>query len=71
MTQQQVVSKEAKVESTTQTESEQATQGKGDYTKYFYRNIDRLWDAVMQLQEENSRLKKQMKNASVVLNGGQ
>jgi hypothetical protein len=70
MTQQQVVIKEAKVESTTQTESEQVPEKKGDYTKYFYRNIDRLWDAVMQLQEENSRLKQQMKNASVVLNGG-
>jgi RNAse (barnase) inhibitor barstar len=71
MTNKQVVEKKAIAESTTQTESEQVPQQKGDYTKYFYRNIDRLWDAVMQLQEENSRLKQQMKNASVVLNGDQ
>jgi RNAse (barnase) inhibitor barstar len=70
MTNKQVVEKKAIVESTPQTESEQVPQQKGDYTKYFYRNIDRLWDAVMQLQEENSRLKSQLKNASVVLNGG-
>jgi len=70
MTQQQVVSKEAKVESTSPTESGNTEPKKGDYTKYFYRNIDRLWDAVMQLQEENSRLKQQMKNTSVVMNGG-
>ena len=43
---------------------------KDDYTKYFYKNIDRLWNAIMQLQEENSKLRQQMKNASVVLNGG-
>jgi RNAse (barnase) inhibitor barstar len=70
MTNKQEVITEAKVESTSQTESENVDTRKGDYTKYFYRNIDRLWDAVMQLQEENSRLKQQMKNASVVLNGG-
>jgi RNAse (barnase) inhibitor barstar len=70
MTNKQEVIKEAKVKETSQTESENVDTRKGDYTKYFYRNIDRLWDAVMQLQEENSRLKQQMKNASVVLNGG-
>lgn len=70
MTNKQVVEKKAIVESTSQAELGNTEPKKGDYTKYFYRNIDRLWDAVMQLQEENSRLKQQMKNASVVLNGG-
>jgi len=40
---------------------------KGDYTKYFYRNIDRLWEAVQQLQEENSRLKTAIYKAHLVI----
>lgn len=70
MTNKQDTDVKAIAQATSQTESDNQAAGKGDYTKYFYRNIDRLWDAVMQLQEENSRLKQQMKNASVVLNGG-
>lgn len=41
-----------------------ATQVRGDYTRYFYQNIDRLWDAVEQLQHENNRLKGVLKETS-------
>jgi DNA repair protein RadC len=41
-----------------------ATQQKGDYTRYYYQNIDRLWDAVEQLQHENNRLKGVLKETS-------
>jgi len=47
-----------------------ATSKKGDYTKYFYQNIDRLWEAVKSLQKENDRLVAQLKQASVAMNGG-
>lgn len=71
MTNKQENEKKAIAQATSQPESDNVDTRKGDYTKFFYRNIERLWDAVMQLQEENSRLKTQLKNASVVLNGGQ
>jgi len=70
MTQQQVVSKEAKVESTNPTESGNTEPKKGDYTKFFYRNIERLWDAVESLQRENDRLEAQLRKARVVFQEG-
>jgi hypothetical protein len=71
MTNTQVVNKEAKIESTNSAVSEQAPDKKGDYTKYFYKNIERLWDAVESLQRENDTLESKLKNASAVLNGGE
>jgi hypothetical protein len=70
MTKKQVVEKKAIAESTTSAVSEQATQQKGDYTKYFYRNIDRLWDAVESLQRENDVLTKKLQKVQVVFPEG-
>ena len=46
---------------TAQAEPENSKGYNGDYTGYFYKNIDRLWDAIMHLQEENRQLKAQVK----------
>jgi hypothetical protein len=70
MTQKTIVEKKAEVQETSAPVVAQEPQKKGDYTKFFYRNIERLWDAVSELQQENSQLRQQLKNASVVLNGG-
>ena len=46
---------------TAQTESEEVKQVRGNYTGYFYNQIDRLWQEVMFLQAENVQLKAQIK----------
>jgi hypothetical protein len=70
MTNKQVVEKKAIVESTSQPEAGNVDTRKGDYTKFFYRNIERLWDAVESLQRENDRLEAQLKKARVVFAEG-
>ena len=49
------------VTGTAQTESEEEKKVRGDYTGYFYNQIDKLWQEVMMLQQENIQLKAQMK----------
>jgi len=44
--------------------TQQTVQIRGDYTRYFYQNIERLWEAVTQLQDENDRQKNASKEAS-------
>lgn len=58
MTTQQVVSQEADAQATSQPEAGNQPAKKGDYTKYFYRNIDNLWAAVEQLQNEMSKIEE-------------
>jgi hypothetical protein len=70
MTTKQVDSKEAIVESTDSAASEQIAPKKGDYTKYFYRNIDNLWYAVEQLQKENDQLHAKLSKVQVVFAEG-
>jgi hypothetical protein len=70
MTNQQVVDKQADVQATSPTESGNTAGKKGDYTKYFYRNIQDLWVAVHLLQAENATLRSQLKTASASQNGG-
>jgi len=48
--------KEANVTLTAQAEPEKKIGYNGDYTGYFYKQIDRLWDAILELQEENNDL---------------
>lgn len=67
MTNKKVVETEAIVESTTSAVSEQATHQKGDYTKYFYKNINRLWDAVEQLQKEMEAVEERRMRAKSTL----
>lgn len=58
-----IAAKEAKV--TAEPVGNGAANGvRGDYTRYFYTNIDRLWDAVQELQQENNRLKDVLKETS-------
>jgi len=71
MTQTKVIEKKAEAVSTSQPEAGTVAPKQGDYTKFFYRNIERLWDAVESLQRENDALESKLKNASVVLNGGE
>jgi len=44
-------------------ETGNTTQGKGDYTRFFYRQIEQLWNAVKQLEAENLKLKNALKEA--------
>jgi dynactin complex subunit len=69
--------KEANVILTAQAEPENKTMVKGDYTRYFYRSIEqhnldidelatqngRLWDAVVELQNDLNRLRAKLKEA--------
>jgi len=48
--------KEANVILTAQPVVEKKIGYNGDYTGFFYKQIDRLWEAVQQLQEENNEL---------------
>jgi hypothetical protein len=43
--------------------TQQTNGAKGDYTKYFYHNIEDLWTAVRQLQNENHKLRNALKEA--------
>ena len=51
---------------TSQPEADNTSPRKGDYTKYFYKNIDRLWDAISLLQKENDNLHKELATAQIV-----
>lgn len=46
---------------TAQPEVENTSKYNNDYTRHFYTNIERLWDAVQILQEENTQLRAQLK----------
>ena len=46
---------------TAQTESEETKKIRGNYTGYFYNQIERLWQEVLILQAENVQLKAQAK----------
>ena len=71
MTEEKATVVEAGAQATAQAVPGNTSQKKGDYTKYFYRQIENLWYAVEQLQKENDALQAKMKNASVVFNGGE
>ena len=67
MTQQQVVDINAGAQATSQTESGKTAGKKGDYTKYFYRNIQNLWCAVEQLQKEMADIEERRLKAKQTL----
>jgi len=46
---------------TAQAELENKTSKPGDYTGYFYNQIERLWHEVMVLQQENNELRATIK----------
>jgi hypothetical protein len=56
----------AGAQATNQTDSGKTAGKQGDYTKYFYRNIERLWDAITSLQKENDALHKELATAQIV-----
>lgn len=66
MTTTQATDIEAGAQATSQTESGKTAGKQGDYTKYFYRNIERLWDAITSLQKENDALHKELATAQIV-----
>jgi len=56
-----IIPKKTLVKATAQTESEKTKVVRGDYTGYFYNQINNLWKEIMLLQQENNELKAQMK----------
>jgi len=48
--------KEANVTLTAQPAAEKKIGYNGDYTGFFYKQIERLWDAIYELQQENNDL---------------
>jgi hypothetical protein len=70
MTTTQTTDIEAGAQATSQPVAGNQPGKKGDYTKYFYRNIQDLWVAVHLLQAENATLRSQLKTASASQNGG-
>ena len=67
MTQQQLVDNKAGAQATSQTDSGKTAGKKGDYTKYFYRNINNLWAAVEQLQKEMADIEERRLKAKNTL----
>ena len=61
MKQETVTIKEASSEITSSAESEKVAVVDSNYTGYFYRNINQLWDEIVKLQQDNTQLKAQVK----------
>lgn len=70
MTNKQENDKKAIAQETSQPEAGNVDTRKGDYTKFFYRNIERLWDAIQDLQKENDELQAKLGKAAFVLQEG-
>jgi hypothetical protein len=67
MTTTQTTDIEAGAQATSQPVAGNQPGKKGDYTKYFYRNINNLWAAVEQLQKEMSDIEERRLKAKQTL----
>jgi len=71
MTQEKSVNQKAAEPETSQPVAGFTPRQKGDYTKYFYRNIEHLWTAVEQLQGEVTKLEDERRRLIQLLSGVQ
>lgn len=61
MKQEKVVKKDASTKKTSSAGTEKNAVINSDYTRYFYKSIDRLWDAIAEMQQENIQLKAELR----------